>query len=301
MQSAKEIYTSLPEPKRESVYEILQINLKRADRRTFVHRTIVVGEHSFGVNWTWGVEEVFRSIITEINEAYTDENLTGLLICYPSFFCHLVEGSEEALIEYISTLFKKYDNQLGSVKFLAPFHHIYKRAIDKWITVKGNPPRLLNKIEDDCDISETCHHALVCMKKLFKLCNLIKCYVPSSPTNMSLSGRSSTDDSQDIVSHSLLLPRSSASVATMSVGDVGGHSFETSKWRILLPEINVLTFFLQSPFLRDVREKISILDTIAPLDIPEDLTWPMAAENACDERMFEPRLDPAIDLPISKK
>lgn len=93
------------EPVRKSVLDVQRENLKAAnkvkhDTNTqnvakqrklqiiYVHRIIYVGQHSFK---DCRIKEVMHKIIDDINLGYCDEKLTGLLLYYDTFFCHMVE------------------------------------------------------------------------------------------------------------------------------------------------------------------------------------------------------------------
>ena len=79
------------EPQRKSILDNLLENFKLANRVTYVHRLIYIGEHYFNVSSVKNINEVFESIIKRINDYCHDEKLTGYLLHYDHYFCHVIE------------------------------------------------------------------------------------------------------------------------------------------------------------------------------------------------------------------
>lgn len=59
---------------------------------TYVHRIIYIGGHTMKkFEETPTICDVMQQTIKAVNSDYCEEKLTGLLLYYPMYFCHMLE------------------------------------------------------------------------------------------------------------------------------------------------------------------------------------------------------------------
>ncbi|CAG9836174.1 unnamed protein product [Diabrotica balteata] len=118
----------IAEPKRTTMYDVVLDNFKVASRKTFLHRVIYMGEHSFITPDL--LTSVFSETVYKANHNdHLIEKLTGLLIRYPKNFIHLLEGDEDIIYSQIGFLLstKAYKKYLGNMKLVTNISHIHSR------------------------------------------------------------------------------------------------------------------------------------------------------------------------------
>ncbi|XP_018329196.1 uncharacterized protein LOC108739681 [Agrilus planipennis] len=258
---------------RKSLYDYVLENLTSAGRTTFIQRIIIIGGHNFACTKDqWGIEESFRTLVEDVNDTNPLEKLTGLLIYYPQYFCHLLEGCEDAINTYLRTSFQKYGSQLGSIKYIATSHHVYARASETWSAITGNPRVLSHKIAKTSNIKATFGHCRLCAQRILKLCNLMKTeqeLLDEEPLSaLTFPNYASTDSSLHVTTTISLLSGASGTLSSI-------HQ-KREKWRILLPEFGLLKFLIKSPQIPDVRMTLeSYWKTRSVFSTVQDETWPI--------------------------
>lgn len=58
------------------------------------------------------------------NSGYCPEPLSGVLLYYQRYFCHIVDGPEEILHKHLNLLLKQQNTHLKSAKLLTAIHHV---------------------------------------------------------------------------------------------------------------------------------------------------------------------------------
>ncbi|XP_018332161.1 uncharacterized protein LOC108741753 [Agrilus planipennis] len=288
------LFASLIEQPRTTLLDILKQNLEITRRETHIDRKVLIGEHDLGMSPKWGVGESIRNVAEEINEEYTDEKLTGVLLCYPIYFCVVIDGSENTLSKFITMLIKKYGSQIRKFKMLAHFHNIYARFVDDWIVASGKPPKLWKKMPTDADIERTFKYVTFCVKKLFGLCTQIKQQTPQ------VQGAVSTlEIGKSSMSFEYSTTTLESSISLLNTGPVSsfGAQDKGNKWRDFLPEYGLLQFLLDSPYVTNVFDLLNKMKTVPVLDITEDFCWPHGESINIDDFFNKPS-DPASDLPL---
>ncbi|KAK4876793.1 hypothetical protein RN001_009299 [Aquatica leii] len=160
------------EPVRRTLLNVLLDNLKEANRKIYVHRLIYIGEHSFPTTSTISISDVMKNTVDTVNSHYNDENLSGIFLHYPKYFCHLLEGSEDSIIKHLLLLTENEENKkfLGRMKMLVCYHHINQRFLTQWISITSRPPTLLERLDaEQIDLYRSYRHNYNCIKKLYKL------------------------------------------------------------------------------------------------------------------------------------
>ncbi|KAG5893009.1 hypothetical protein JTB14_037202 [Gonioctena quinquepunctata] len=160
----------MPESSKETIYDTVLLNFQLANRKTYIHRIIYVGEHKF----PWEEElmvESFRHTIDRVNENYVLEKLTGFLLCYRFYFAHMVEGDEDAINAHLGMLLnnKSLKPYFGDMKLLIHVSHINRRFMIDWNFYKGMPSRLLGDIDPNSSLEDTGRHIYNCIKRIHNL------------------------------------------------------------------------------------------------------------------------------------
>lgn len=119
-----------------------------------------------------------------------DEKITGLLLFYPEYFCHVMEvglqlfnsisrlpqketfqSSEQSLHHLLIEICTNDEIQryVHKRKLLAVYHNINQRLLEEWMLYSDKPPTLLEKIEIDVDLETATRYIYNCIKKLYGL------------------------------------------------------------------------------------------------------------------------------------
>ncbi|KAF5304043.1 hypothetical protein FQA39_LY01828 [Lamprigera yunnana] len=162
------------EPTRRTFLNVLTDNLKQANRLNYLHRLIYIGQHDFPPKKGFGVGlgEVMKQTIEAVNNDYHDEPLTGLLLSYPKYFCHLIEGSEDSIVKHLLLLTGNDNAQshLQRMKVLVCHHHINQRFAVSWKAITGKPTTLLGQLDpNQIDLGRSYIYIYNCVKKMYIL------------------------------------------------------------------------------------------------------------------------------------
>ncbi|KAF2881014.1 hypothetical protein ILUMI_25162 [Ignelater luminosus] len=282
------------EPVRRTFLNVLCDNLKLAEKVIFVHRLIYIAEHSFSDYSGSSIGDCMEKIVQKVNDSYHDEPLTGLLVCYPKYFCHIIEGSEDSLYKHLVLLMSDEANRkkLGRTKMLVCYHHINQRFLPGWMAMTGKPPTLVEKIDVNSDLYRTSRHVYHCVRKLYKLALLQR-------PKISIAENTS-------ITEELKSERYSGSLSVMDSRSTVPNeptrtnvSFLMEKYPDCLPEYGLLDFLLSTPYTQDLQHYIDIYGIIKPIDAYKDKVWPVPTEFV-PFNIFDKAYDPVTDLPTAK-
>lgn len=243
-------------PENLSLLDILHKSLSLIDRKTFVHRLIYFGEHSFGES-SIPIEKAMKKAVDETNNLCWDEPLSGLLIYYPSYFVHLVDGSEKSINNHLLFLMRDYKKYLGGMKILLTFHHINQRFFDVWGARTAKPPTLLEKINPNADADETFRHIDRCITKIYSVAVKLRVWETEDEPKTIDSIR------DDIISK--------------------------------LPEYSLLEFLLKSHYLQTVEDYVNVFLHIPTATYVDSYIWPVRMDFVPLD-IFQVDLDPIQDL-----
>lgn len=151
-------------PVRTSLLDVLQNNLKTANRNAFLHRYVYIGEYSYNDK---NILDLMISIIDTVNDGYCEEPLTGVMLVLPRYFVHFLDGSEDSIVKHFTLLKEKNSEYLGRCKLLVAFHHVNRRMFDNWSFKKEQPPAMLEKIKPTWDYQKTKPYIELCVKKVY--------------------------------------------------------------------------------------------------------------------------------------
>ncbi|KAB0796859.1 hypothetical protein PPYR_10920 [Photinus pyralis] len=160
------------EPARRTFLNVLVDNFKEAGRKNYVHRLIYIGDHTLSAEKGSSIGDIMQSTINMVNNEYNDEHLSGILLHYPKYFCHMLEGSEDSIIKHLILLKEnvEYRTHCSRLKMLICYHHINQRFLNEWVAVTGKPPTLLERLDaDSMDIGRSYKYVYNCVQKMYKL------------------------------------------------------------------------------------------------------------------------------------
>ncbi|XP_028036304.1 testis-expressed protein 47-like isoform X2 [Bombyx mandarina] len=235
-------------------------------KKTYAIRMIYIGEH------TLSKEEIIRAFeksVHDVNSAYCEIHVYGLLLVYDSYFVHILEGSEDTLHRHLRFLFKLeidwiermkkstetdravlLENKDKSepkifrrLKMLMVYHSISTLFFARWRALTAHPPSLVGRLDVNGPISEHMEQLKICLNKITKLCDLLK-----ADEKLSFEGLNAVD------------PRIES-----------------------LPEAALLDFLLQSSYIRDLRQTYDLHRRVDDHQFYFESVWPLPTH-------FTPRL-----------
>nr|XP_021208101.1 uncharacterized protein LOC101736378 isoform X2 [Bombyx mori] len=127
---------ALPDLDVRSVLDVVEENFQKLGLKTYAIRMIYIGEH------TLSKEEIIRAFeksVHDVNSAYCEIHVYGLLLVYDSYFVHILE------------------------LFFA-----------RWRALTAHPPSLVGRLDVNGPISEHMEQLKICLNKITKLCDLLK-------------------------------------------------------------------------------------------------------------------------------
>ncbi|XP_048519004.1 uncharacterized protein LOC125503117 [Dendroctonus ponderosae] len=266
------------EPERRSMYQVMLQNLKAANRATFLHRIIYVGEHRLA-----GYEpakELFAAIISQCNETYCIERLTGFLLYYSRHFVHMVEGDEDNVNKHLRLLLA-CEAPLGRTKLLIHVSNINQRFFEEWTSYTDAPSKLLERLDVDADLQQSGRCIYNCIKKLYALMGSLA---------HDLLGESA-DQQEDLAT----LPSAENSLTSSKVFSYGSLGVADAH-RFFLPEYELLDFVVQSSFTMPLQEYSELYGVVPMRDIYKDRVWPVP-HDFIPYDVFERPYECATELP----
>lgn len=147
---------------RKSVLSLLDVKNTASNRKTILHRLIIVGKLSskFDDKSKFGeyYDKMFKNQQkAELNQKHPNpfhEKVTGILIIYPTLFFHVIESSLETIKEILKDVEQMKDDENGMVndsKILSVAHEIHVRLFPVYTFKMMN----LNLEHDSNEPSET--------------------------------------------------------------------------------------------------------------------------------------------------
>lgn len=249
------------EPTNKSMLDFLDRTLKILNRKTFIHRLIYIGEHSFperpGPDRLTTLQEAMQITVDDVNHDCWAEPITGVLLHYPNYFVHLIDGSENSLNNHLRSLLDNYGEKLGKMKLLVVYHHINQRFFDVWEARTGKPPTLLEKINPRSNIDETFRYIDICLTKMYTLANQLRVQ----------------DDYDDV----------------KTIRKLQDYMI------VNMPEYTLLEFLLNSHYIQDVSEYTAGYLKKPIADFWERQIWPIRTDNVPLD-IFDADEDPVQDL-----
>ncbi|XP_050305255.1 uncharacterized protein LOC126742573 [Anthonomus grandis grandis] len=290
------------EPERVSQYEILMENLKIANRVTFLHRIIYVGQHTF-MNYQ-ECRNIFSEIISKCNETYCMEKLTGFLLYYREYFVHMVEGDEDNVNKHLKYLLDKNANHyknLKALKLLIHISNINQRFSDGWQPFTGIPSKLLEKLDVeslDVDFRQSSRYVYNCIKKLYSLIgsyceDMANRNVENEKVKVSFSVN--TEDYSGSGSENL---SSSQILRNLSSSNQGDENVDVSlkEYKLFLPEYELLEFVINSKFTMSLHSYYGLYGVVPMREIYKDKVWPVPS-SFIPYDVFEKPYECPIELP----
>ncbi|XP_017780116.1 PREDICTED: uncharacterized protein LOC108565266 [Nicrophorus vespilloides] len=282
------------------MYDVMCANMKFAGRVTFVHRIIYIGEHSFPQfdDEDENISDLFRENIQTVNSQYCEEYLTGFLLYYTKYFCHVVEGSEESIHKHLQMLLTNPETakHLGRMKILVAYHHINQRFLKTWTEINAKPPTLLEKV-DNQDISAVMAKVMICLQKLYKLGIILR------PTEAGAEEEKEAEEDQQVASqeqpqtdqrYSTCRRSLAVVVSTVSNFDIIGRPADT------LPECQLLQYLLDSEYVQDLEDYKNSYGVIPVYMTYLEQAWPVSSDYVPRD-IFVKEIDPVSDIPADMR
>ncbi|XP_050672128.1 uncharacterized protein LOC126970324 [Leptidea sinapis] len=264
----------LPDLDTRSVLNIVEENFERAQLKTYAIRFIYTGEHCLPKE---ELIQQFEELMTDVNSVYCEVNVHGLLLVYDGYFVHIVEGSEDTVHRHLRFMlqreidwieYKKRQDELRRkelleameteehesgvpptiedvpivdwkmfkrLKLLMTYHSISKRLFDGWRAVTARPPSLVGNFDVHGTLPEHIEQLRICLVKITRLCALAQ-----ADEELSFAGLSAND------------PKMEA-----------------------LPEVALLDFLLQSPYVLDLRHVLHLHRRVDDYAFYFERVWPL--------------------------
>ncbi|CAH1112623.1 unnamed protein product [Psylliodes chrysocephalus] len=264
------------EPIRKTIYDILLENLKFSGRKTFIHRLIYAGIHTFPIeqnckfDTATPITKFFRNIINKTNNSvYVLEKMTGFLVYYDMHFIHLVEGDEDALGIHLRLLYESEDfDKIEKLKLFAVVNHIHARMMTDWLFYYGTPRKCVATI--DISTGEDLAMVLyICIQKVLKLIIQISSQMSQSdilvdPSSLRIRG----SDTENV-------PRASRSSITVTASNIHNRN---NPMKGLLPEVEQLDILLPSEWIPELVEYKNSYGRYVVRASYKDQVWPIPSD-----------------------
>ncbi|CAG9865097.1 unnamed protein product [Phyllotreta striolata] len=266
-------HLGIEEPIRKTMFDIVMENLRLAGRKTFLHRFIYVGRHTFKT------EESGLAFFEKTINTNGIEPVTGLYIQYKNQFLHVIETDEGSILKHLHLLYSSPElEDVRDLKLLGDLNHINARLNIYWTTFIGVPRLLVNPPQKTTE--ETPRDAAIqvfnCINKLNRLA--YKMYGDGiSDSAMALEAGTPTEQrSQDLIRGESNMVEAASSTMTQRSSVLGGIM---TPYRDFLPERELLDYLIDSPYTQDLKTYMNIGGRIVPVVEDSDLVWPIPMEN----------------------
>ncbi|XP_072384121.1 uncharacterized protein [Diabrotica undecimpunctata] len=279
----------IAEPTRTTMFDIVLDNFKLASRKTFLHRVIYMGEHSFITPDL--LTSVFSETVYKANHNdHLIEKLTGLLIRYPNNFIHLLEGDEDIIYSQIGFLLstKAYKKYLGNMKLITNISHIHSRYANDWLSVGGLTPHLLESLDPNVPIDIYGYYTTMLVTKIYIVLKKINKTLSGSICGTIESGhsghsvKSEVEQESSYTSPSTRLSLGVSSLFKASVTTItslsGMKSTYVEPLLLRLPELELVNFILGSNYVISLADYFDLYKLVPQRDIYKDKIWPIAAD-----------------------
>lgn len=276
----------IQEPPRKSLYQVIQNNFKVADRTTYIHRLIYIGEHKFRGE---EISELYERVVKEVNHQYNEEPLTGFILYYPTYFCVCIDGCEDSIHKHLEYIFgnPEIEENFGRTKCLVAYHHIGQRLLNNWMSFTSRPATLLEKIDFNMGIEKTYVNVMTCIQRMYRLGIFLR-----PKASVSEIDEETSDNESGYMSRPL---SRTASFEMMKQRYSRAGTIDTLLY-CLLPEYDLLEFLLSSQYTQNLMTYFKAYGNIMPFDTYDMKIWPTAKEIVPFDVFLQPR-DPVIDFP----
>nr|CAI5833950.1 unnamed protein product [Callosobruchus analis] len=236
------------EPVRKTLYDIFMENLQTLNRVTFIHRVIYAGKHKSSTQ----LPIIFKTIINGVNNEYYRERLTGFLLIYSTFFIHVVEGSEDAILKHLSILLESPDHSdcVGETKLLIQISNVLKRLSPESITYHGVPSRTLTPLYEIANMTNTAQTLYKCLRQTYEL---IKAFIRSKyELNGLRKSPVSHESRSDKKARNANISPSNNAIPSTSVQD-------KDQYMQNLPEMELIEALIESPYTQKLESYYELL------------------------------------------
>lgn len=157
---------------RQNLLKVVLEGTRNTNKKCLLHRLIYVGrlnpEVRNPVELGENYKNYFRSAVANADKTtWQTEQATGLLLLYPSYFVHILEGPENLLFSVIEENLKKEDNTMLDCKVLVYVNNITGRFYGTWqyhvLTLKA---RQIDASKHEDSFENTITDAITLLHKL---------------------------------------------------------------------------------------------------------------------------------------
>ncbi|KAK2574966.1 hypothetical protein KPH14_008729 [Odynerus spinipes] len=234
----------MTEKERQSLLDVVKKNLKQINYSTYITRFVYFGEYFHSSE---ELQEILKSIITELRVDCGENLVTGLLLVYPKYYIHLLEAPEDVIYMHFKLIYKdkNEDQKFGKAIFLPTYHHVYHKFFTNWFHVFTSAPSLLESIEKQT-VDEIKKQISSCFMKFYHLCNYLSKEMSENP-----------DEVDDILCNL------------------------NEKIPQYLPESTILEYLLnvKSSILKTVEDYLQIYNDVPFIQFYNDTIWPPPLDN----------------------
>ncbi|XP_054288806.1 uncharacterized protein LOC129004302 [Macrosteles quadrilineatus] len=226
-----------------SLLDILNENLKKTGRKSYLHRVVYVFDYNkLNIDGKEiNMEEEMRNLMTGLNEA-DGEPVTGLLLLYDKYGVNMLEGSEESIFRHFQEMVDSHviGQCVPRIKILLFVTHIAQRILSYWSIFKAQPQTLLERL-DVSNVEETSRRIKMIVVKLYNLWNHLRFHTMGAMRQMTM-------------------------------------DHLTDRMTTNLPETARLEFVLSTPALKDLRMFVETHRTVQQPRMYQETVWPPAKE-----------------------
>lgn len=274
MKDEKNMKFGIPEPVRKTLYDVVLENLEISNRKTYLHRLIIAGEHSFKDDQ---ILHLFCESVDKTNENFHYENLTGILLYYARHFIQMIEADETTIYRYLTYLLNnRLYNKLGKAKVLMHTSHIKDRLFPDFVTYFGVPSKILGDIKWEETPQESGRHLYLFLRKFY---NFVKVfhddyYQPDKTSTSPTPTENDQEFAESIYGYSHILSPSQSSIALSS----SAMGTMRDPYRVTLPEVELLNYLLKNECQQTLTEYHGIFGEVPQRDIYKDKVWPAPSD-----------------------
>jgi len=124
---------SLLEPQRTSLLDIIEDRNRTLNKKTLLHRAVFISK-IYHQNFQ-DIGQYYEKLFRDLQNQYQAEGVTGLLLLFPKHCIHVVESSQELILDVVRDLVAQSNDastHMEKSKLLIVSHNIPHRLYQHW-------------------------------------------------------------------------------------------------------------------------------------------------------------------------
>lgn len=119
---------------RVCLLDVVQERSRSLNKKALIHRMLVVGRLVQAQQCQQELADFFDQLVKKYSGPLQIEAVSGLFLIYASHFVHLLEGPEQALMEFLTSLsdIEKQEDMVGSSKVVLIVNDVPTRLFSLW-------------------------------------------------------------------------------------------------------------------------------------------------------------------------